>query len=377
MPAGTGQGHVGPSGLVVRHVYVPRFDWALVGKHVDVTRLLRWHGLNMTWFENLTGCVEESPELVRQQLVIDGQRLHSRLNGKSWVVGELEIPTLAQLRQRVRRLGYERRQISVREVVANVQHLHGDQANAKALFQVASQFNLLEMTSPGVTPEFGVGIYEEDFTQGPACAIAAGAGTIFRNYFANVNGQVGQSASNQIDCLSGIGALLDNTEERLWQMTNGYALPSRAGLSEINHKLANLDDAALDTVRQALRIGMQWDTQVTLDGASHIVSQAYCSAMPVAYTRHPPNLWAPLASLVLEAAYEATICAAIVNFHRTGNNCLFLTLLGGGAFGNDPEWIIGAAGRSLEMYADCGLEVIVVSYGGSNRSVRRLVSEFA
>ncbi len=55
----------------------------------------------MSWFENLTGCVGESRESVREHLFIDGRRLHSRLNGKSWLCGELETPTLAQLRQRV------------------------------------------------------------------------------------------------------------------------------------------------------------------------------------------------------------------------------------------------------------------------------------
>ncbi len=50
------------------------------------------------------------------------------------------------------------------------------------MFQVASQFNLLEMISPNVTPDDGIGIYENDPTQGPACAIACGAGTIYRNY---------------------------------------------------------------------------------------------------------------------------------------------------------------------------------------------------
>lgn len=331
----------------------------------------------MTWFERLTGCVEESPEHIRQQLVVDGNRLHSRLNGKSWIYGELELPTLAQLRERVRRVNRDHRQISVSEVVANVQHLHCDPSNENAVFQVASQFNLLEMISPGVTPECGVGIYEDDFTQGPACAIAAGAGTIYRNYFANVNGKIGQSADNQIDCLSGIGTSLDNSAERLWQMLNGYALPSPTGLDEINQKLTNMDDAARDAVRQVLQIGVQWCTQVTLDNASHAVSQAYCSAMPAAYTRQCPTLWAPFASLILEAAYEATICAAIVNFDRTGNNRLFLTLLGGGAFGNDPEWIIGAIRRSLKLYSGSGLDISIVSFGGSNRSIRSLVSEFA
>lgn len=317
----------------------------------------------MSWFENLTGCVGESPESVRKHLFIDGQRLCSRLNGKSWLCGELETQTLAQLRQRVLNTKYDLAPISVRNVVGNVQNLHLNRANENAVFQVASQFNLLEMTSPRVTPECGVGIYEHDFTQGPACAIAAGAGTIYRNYFVDINGRIGQSAGNQIDCLSGIAKLLDNSKQRLWKMVNGYALPSAEGLEEINRKLESMDEAALDTVRQALQIGLHWDTQVTLGDASHTVSQAYCSAMPVAYTPHTKELWAPLAKLVLEAAYEATICSAILNVDRNRNNRLFLTRLGGGAFGNSPDWITDAISRSLELYSDSGLDVAIVSYG--------------
>ena len=317
----------------------------------------------MSWFENLTGCVGESPESVRKHLFIDGQRLCSRLNGKSWLCGELETQTLAQLRQRVLNTKYDLAPISVRNVVGNVQNLHLNRANENAVFQVASQFNLLEMTSPRVTPECGVGIYEHDFTQGPACAIAAGAGTIYRNYFVDINGRIGQSAGNQIDCLSGIAKLLENSNQRLWKMVNGYALPSAEGLEEINRKLESMDETALDTVRQALQIGLHWDTQVTLGDASHTVSQAYCSAMPVAYTPHTKELWAPLAKLVLEAAYEATICSAILNVDRNRNNRLFLTRLGGGAFGNSPDWITDAISRSLELYSDSGLDVAIVSYG--------------
>ncbi len=231
--------------------------------------------------------------------------------------------------------------------------------------------------APDVTPEWGVGIYERDPTQGPACAIAAGAGTIFRNYFADVNGRIGQSEDNQIDCLAGIGALLGNAEQRLWQMVNGYALPSAAGLKEINDKLNALDEPGRDRLRQSLQIGLQWNTQVTLDNASHTVSQAYCSALPISYTDHVLELWAPFATLVLEASYEATICAAIVNATRTGNNVLFLTLVGGGAFGNELDWIMHAIRRSLELYSESGLDIAVVSYSQSKPCVQQLVSAFA
>jgi hypothetical protein len=62
-------------------------------------------------------------------------------------------------------------------VTGDVRQMHQSPENAGALFQVASQFNLLEMTSHDVTPERGVIRYQHDRTQRPACAIAAGAAT--------------------------------------------------------------------------------------------------------------------------------------------------------------------------------------------------------
>jgi hypothetical protein len=282
---------------------------------------------------------------------------------------------LAELRERVHASGHKSGKISVREVVANVQHLHTDVSNAGSLFQVASQFNLLEMVSPSYTPEDGVGIYENDRTQGPACAIAAGAGTIYRNYFAIVNGQTGQSANNQIDCLADIGAALGNTESRLWEMRNGYALASESGLVEIAQRLQNSSESELDRLRQLLRIGIQWNTQVTLNDSRHTVSQAYCSALPVRYSRHPSHLWAAFARLILEAAYEATICTAILNAMVHGNNRLFLTLLGGGAFGNEPDWIVGAIQRTSTLYKDVELNVAIVSYSSPNPYIQQLVRQ--
>ena len=325
------------------------------------------------WFEALTGFPEESPQQVRENISVDGTELTSHVNGRVLVCGGLETPSLAELRECVRSIRQKVGRVSVREVVANVQHLHINQSNAGSFFQVASQFNLLEMVSPSVTPESGVGIYENDFTQGPACAVAAGAGTIYRNYFAIVNGQVGQSAKNQIDCLADIGAALENSESRLWEMRNGYALASHSGLVEISNRLRASSESELDGLRQLLRIGIQWNTQVTLNESKHMVSQAYCSALPVAYSHHSSSLWAEFAQLVLEASYEATICAAILNSTRNGNNRLFLTLLGGGAFGNETDWIIGGIQRALNLYKGADLDIAIVSYGSSNQNIRKLL----
>ncbi len=330
----------------------------------------------MSWFETLTGFPETSPSQVRQNITVDGETLTSNVNGKAMVYGRLETPSVAELRERVKSVLPGSRNISVREVIADVQALHTNVSNAGSLFQVASQFNLLEMVGPEVTPEKGVGIYENDRTQGPACAIAAGAGTIYRNYFAPVNGKIGQSASNQIDCLADLGRELGNTDNRLWKMRNGYTLPERSGLIEISNRLQASNENELDELRKLLRIGLQWNTQVTLNDCSQKVSQAYCSALPVAYLDHPGDLWEDFARLVLEASYEATMCAAILNWQSTGNNRVYLTLLGGGAFGNETNWIMEAIKRALKLYENWNIEVGIVSYGRSKNEVRKLTEQF-
>lgn len=331
----------------------------------------------MNWFETLTGFQEASPEQVRKNIIVDGEILKSHVNGKVMACGQLETPSLAELRERVRANRSKTGKLSVREVVANVQSLHIDKSNADGLFQVASQFNLLEMVSPNRTPEHGVGIYERDRTQGPACAIAAGAGTIYRNYFAIVNGQIGQSATNQIDCLKDLGKTWGNSQNRLWTMKNGYALASHRGLIEITNLLQASSENELDQFRKLLRIGIQWNTQVTLQDCQHKVSQVYCSALPVAYSSQPSHLWEKFARLVLEASYEATICTAILNSQKNGNNKLFLTLLGGGAFGNVTDWIIDAIERALNLYQYVDLEVAIVSYGSSKQFVQQLIERFS
>ena len=153
----------------------------------------------MTWFFTLTGIDVETPQSVAEHLHLDGSYLVSNANHRRFQIGDLSLPNLATLRQEtVQGEGL----ISVNEIVANVQDLHMAKENAGATFQVASQFNLLEMVSPTVRPEDGVGRYEYDHTQGPACAITCGAGTIYRNYFMPVGDQFGQLGNDQIDGLA-------------------------------------------------------------------------------------------------------------------------------------------------------------------------------
>lgn len=325
------------------------------------------------WFRNLTGFAEESPEQVRANLHLQDNTLTSKVNGKTWICGSLETPTLKELRTKS---GFKtlQGQFQLSELIGNVQTFHLDPKNEGALFQAASQFNLLEMVSPHVSPEEGIEIYEHDHTQGPACAIACGAGTMYRNYFAEVQGQIGQSKDQQIDCLYDLGIALGNEGSRLWKMQNGYAIIHSADcLEEIAHKLKNLNENEKDALREKLRIGLQWNTQVTPNGCTHVLSQAYCSALPVAYNAFPKHLWEDFAQLVLDASYEATLHAALLNSQKTGNNKVYLTFLGGGVFGNEEEWIFSAIKRALGIFIYTPLDVSLISYSSPYPYFNKLI----
>lgn len=329
----------------------------------------------MNWFERLTGFAEKSPEQVRELLRMEDNWLHSKVNGQRWYCGEFRSPLLHQLRMGKQPSADDLPRLRVRERVADVQQLHADPDNAGAIFQVASQFNMLEMVGPERTPELGVGMYEHDPTQGPACAIAAGAGTIWRNYFMPLLGQIGQSEQVQFDALSALGLELGNHNGELWQMRNGYALASQQGVEQINTRIQAASAEQREQLKGFLRIGWQADTQVTLPGCTHWVHQLYCSALPVAYSTHPADLWEPFARLILEAAYEATFAIAYQQSVEQGRTKLYLTLLGGGAFGNATPWIIDAIEPMLHQYASADLDVAIVSYGQSNPAVKTLVDE--
>ena len=329
----------------------------------------------MAYFEDLFGILEEHPDQVRSNFTIDGNQMTALASGRAFQWGELQIPRLSDLRKYKINTDGPRR-LQIKEVVGDVQHFHLMPANAGALFQAASQFNLLEMINPRVRPEDGIAGYEFDKTQGPACALACLPGTLYRNYFVPLGDQLGQTEEQQIDCLAEVGEYLGNRGESLWRMQNGYALATHSGLVRINSTIQSLQAADYDYLKSLLRIGLQLDTEVTLDEHGQIVSQAYCSALPVLYSSEPPELWESFARLVLEATYEATLYAALLNRERTGSNKVFLTLVGGGAFGNRPEWIVDAVLQALQKFAGEALEVAFISYGKKSGVVAEILERF-
>lgn len=243
----------------------------------------------MDWFTRITGFKERTYASTREQFEVHGSILRSKANGRSYGIGEFEWASLDDLRARVAGgTGAEGRP-RVQIVTGDVRQMHQTTEYAGALFQVASQFNALEMVGPRLTPEDGVTCYEHDRTQGPACAIAAGAATIFRNYSVPVGDQIGQTAERQLDGLADIGAELSVRLGRpvadLWEWRIGYALCTRQGLDLIAGHLRAMGSEQADALAGKLRIGIHRDVEVTdvPDAPRPVVSQAFCSALPVAY----------------------------------------------------------------------------------------------
>ncbi|WP_092581042.1 hypothetical protein [Hyunsoonleella jejuensis] len=327
------------------------------------------------WFEQLTGFKEESPENVRNNIEIKGNEIVSLINSRSFLFGKLDILTLAELKKLNKNIKDYNEKIKVTEIVADVQELHCQKENSNALFQAASQFNLLEMVSPTITPEQGIDRYEFDYTQGPACAISCGAGTIYRNYFVEVNEQIGQTVNNQIDCLDLIGKELNNEKLNLWKMQNGYALVNQNGLLAINKRIAELTEIEREELKEKLKTGIQWNTEVTKSAKKQIVSQIYCSALPVAYSHIESFYWEYFARVILEATYESTLLAGVLNMENNKSNKIFLTLVGGGAFGNEEYWILESMQKAIRKFKNVPLDIRIVSYRSSNLNLRKCIEE--
>jgi len=300
-------------------------------------------------------------------------------NGASYGIGQFECPSLLELRERGE-LELEKAggllvgELTVKHAMGDVSVLIG--THPLSVVQAASQFNCLEFTGPSVLPEDGVTGYAHDRTQGPACSIACGPATVYRNYFAPLvrpdgSVQEGQTEDCQIENLAEISDAIGNKPEgRFYRVVGGYTLAENQGLEMMNHELKKLNR---EDLKAKLRVGVHSDVQVT---SSHwgnrrsereeIVTMVFGSACSITYSRNHPQLWEPFATMILEASYEATLWAAVLHALRHKDDprarVVFLTALGGGVFGNDLAWIAQAIDMACDKFKGLNLDVRIVSY---------------
>jgi hypothetical protein len=107
-----------------------------------------------------------------------------------------------------------------------------------------------------------------------------------------------------------------------------------------------------------------------------LVSQAFCSALPLGYSRLDRSQWEPFARLILEATYEATLLAAAEQAQAGGSNIVLLTRVGGGVFNNDAAWIDAAIERAARIVEHAGLDIRVVCPRKVSPGVRELIEKW-
>ena len=117
----------------------------------------------------------------------------------------------------------------------------------------------------------------------------------------------------------------------------------------------------LDTLRRCVRVGVLTGTEVTCTDTTpgHLVTQVFCSPCTVTkniFLRHnvEEEVWEPLARLVLEAQYEATLRVAVQDVTNTTRH-VYLTLLD-----NPIQWVMDAIDSALATMVGHKLHVHIV-----------------
>lgn len=348
------------------------------------------------WFEGLFGFREDevkgNPEMMREKMELREDTLVSLVNGATYGAGTFACPSLGELRDAARRsTGFQalkgRGKLDVVHVhTRDIFELHCHPEWAGATFMAASQANCLEFVDPETVPEDGVTNYIFDATQGPACALAAPAATVVRNYFVPINGRFGQTSDNQLNMFADLLARLHGDGPELVTVRNGYTDASDASLQALNERL--MEAGPREALLDLLRIGLHFGVEVPWAGSRYTlapperrqkVTQAFCSAVSCGYSNAPAERWEPLARLILDASYEATLWAAALEAAEgRGSGQVLLTFLGGGVFGNRQEWIESAISRACAQLADVGLRVVVCHHGRvDDRVAERIDSRIA
>ena len=311
-------------------------------------------------------------------------------------VGKFERPTRTALQDKItelRKTGkynklYNKTYngLTLHHIQGSAADIHYDPTNSNAVIQVASQFNCLEMLTKDRKPEHGVAIYIYDYTQGPPCAMACPAALIYRNYLVKHDGHVGQK-TKQINNLDEVEKILENEKNNYWIMQNGYLLIQPAGLTKLNAVTEKLkDESVMNNVMNNVKVGVQWSTSVVKaaigkDVATpldHKVTQVFASALPIGsevqgghYNSNVPlenkEEWRLFASTILKASYMSTLDVAYIRSIEMGTRVkCYLTFLGGGVFGNKPEWIYGAINDAVERHKESQIDVYIVHWGQIN-----------
>lgn len=252
---------------------------------------------------------------------------------------------------------------------ANISSILNDKDNAGHMFQAASQFDGLECTdedTPSKKSDF-LNRYLSDPTQGPMVSLAAGAAAIARRDHPYTTPNPSQIVNSQgVNYLSELGDIFKVRNGYIVNNTSSTSMPE-GDLEPLLNRVKvmfNQDATVYFNARLYDRITVEL-TELSEEERLN-VHQVFTAAMNV---KQPPNgannrandsekgISAKL-SFLLEAAYTSAYLSA----HVCRAPVLWLTLVGGGVFGN-PFNLIVAAIRKVHAKYGGGLEVRLCDYG--------------
>ncbi|KAL5264928.1 hypothetical protein ACHWQZ_G005875 [Mnemiopsis leidyi] len=357
------------------------------------------------WFERLLG-FEESLETVKENLTCEKDETDelyyiTGTNNKRYCAGRFEHVSVAELNKRCTQTvdDEEGGCITTLGVVkGDVVSFINNPENNGAVFQVASQFNCLEFINPAITPEAGVDRYEYDHTQGPACSIACGAATVYRNYYVDMpiterpgqtEPQEGQTEDRQLDGFEDIAEILGNHDNQQFTQKNGYLTANEKQLDVFLERLEELkkeecwdtEEKVYENMWSKLKLGVHHDVEVTSkdwgavlsDSPGLRITQVFASAAAVGYSRSiNRSKWEILARGILDASYDGLFAVAAQNKTKK----LFITFIGGGVFQNSMSWISDAIYRAAVKHRKAGITAYLVCYGAVPEGIGCMVAKF-
>ncbi len=245
-----------------------------------------------------------------------------------------------------------------------------DIQNRDAVFQIASNFNTLELTSSGDSMSNIVG-YVYDTTQGPFASISAAPGLILRHYYMFYNSNTNPIAWQQYAIIG-----------RLWQKNDALKQLNLLGNTDIpivnsyvSFAYREPEDVNNFSVKN-IQVGWHERIQVTsgfmpntskhtlIDNPQQIINQVFTAAVDFGsnftYKGSPKAI--QIAQAIQDTAYEGTIRVA----YAYGKKKVILTLIGGGVFANELAWIAFAIEKMEQFITESGLDVTLIIFDGNN-----------
>ena len=162
-------------------------------------------------------------------------------------------------------------------------------------------------------------------------------------------------------------------------MQNGYALGTAEGLAAIGEVLHGAGEELRDTLRGnlAYRPAPQCRGHRRRRGGAPTGLAGLLLGAPCRVFASAVAAVGAVRPSVLEAIYEATLLAAAEQAGRDGSNTVLLTTVGGGAFGNEPSWILDAIERALGVVENAGLDVRIVGHREISPAIGQIIDRWA